>query len=169
VSYSQYQGRSFGRIMHFVHVYCGLNAAEYVTFSTEYSVTLHGKPFATYHWERDVPVFVFEEPAFNEAQERLRAKAIEKSLPQYPNNAQGWMVDAIEAFRNVGMGDPAQSYCNDQYPFPVMGGIIARSMIECCKRLEHRINGDPRVETRDDYLRAVECGTRALREIGLIP
>jgi hypothetical protein len=152
-------------VLHFLRAYCGLNVAETATIG-DGVVMLWGKKFATLHWERDVPVFGFETPEHNEAQERLCIRAVQESLPNYPNNVPGWMMLTIEALRRVGMGDAAQAYCNDRYKPKTMGRVIARDMGECCKRVEHWITDDPRVETREDFLRAIECGVAALRETG---
>jgi hypothetical protein len=58
--YSQYNGKSVGRILHAINMYCGLQIAEEVQVG-DGKVSLHGLPLAEYIWEGgDIPVFNFD-------------------------------------------------------------------------------------------------------------
>lgn len=53
MSYSHYRGKNGGRILHAVHVYCGLNYAEYIKYG-DGKITYQSKPFATYSFPEDI-------------------------------------------------------------------------------------------------------------------
>lgn len=62
--YAKYTGRCAGRILHFIYHYCSLHEAELVSVgytSTDGSEAIkYGQePFASYHWDDDVPVLNF--------------------------------------------------------------------------------------------------------------
>jgi hypothetical protein len=59
--FSEYRGRSVGRLMGVLEVYCGgVSVVEELTFGTN-TIFYRGDVFATYTWEgdTDVPVFTF--------------------------------------------------------------------------------------------------------------
>lgn len=57
--WSKYKGRSCGRIIHAIDMYCGLRIAEEIKIGNG-KIELYGKPFATYTWEdEDVPNISF--------------------------------------------------------------------------------------------------------------
>lgn len=61
--WAKYRGRSTGRVIHFLHAYCGLNIAEMAVIGYG-TISLYGKPFATFVWsnksfQQDVPEFKF--------------------------------------------------------------------------------------------------------------
>jgi hypothetical protein len=57
--WSYYKGRSCGRIIHAIDMYCGLRIAEEIQIGNG-TITLYGKPFATYTWEdEDIPNIIF--------------------------------------------------------------------------------------------------------------
>lgn len=49
--YSNYRGRSAGRIFHYIHQQCGLHYAERVELSGD-SIIYNARPFATVRWVR---------------------------------------------------------------------------------------------------------------------
>lgn len=53
MSYSHYRGRNCERILHAIHIYCGLDYSEYVQIG-DGTITYHRKPFATYTWRDDI-------------------------------------------------------------------------------------------------------------------
>ena len=70
--YSNYRGKSIGRILHYLYKYCGLNVAETALIG-DGKVTYHGELFATYEWSHtyggpDYPHFTFTDNQYNEAQ-----------------------------------------------------------------------------------------------------
>ena len=67
MAYSEYTGRSLGRILHFLAEYCGVSIARDVTFDLGVPVITHrGTSFAEVTWgeddQWDVPTFKFLGP-----------------------------------------------------------------------------------------------------------
>jgi len=60
--YSNYKGRSVGRIVHYIYLYCGINIGEYCQIG-DGTVLYGGKTIATFTWENEgddsVPNFTF--------------------------------------------------------------------------------------------------------------
>lgn len=80
--WSQYKGRSFGRLLNYIDKYCGLYLAERVCYGStndEWPITFNGKPFAkvTYD-ENEVPNFVFalEYEQYEKRQELLKDEMV---------------------------------------------------------------------------------------------
>jgi hypothetical protein len=71
--YSQYRGKSIGRILHYVQEYCGLHIAEHV-FVGEGKVELWSAPFARISWKEtgfegvQVPWFTFVSTTWDKQQ-----------------------------------------------------------------------------------------------------
>jgi hypothetical protein len=57
--YSQYRGQSYGRILHYVNIYCGLRYAEEVAVYTD-KITYHDNLLATFSWEGDTDRATFK-------------------------------------------------------------------------------------------------------------
>lgn len=72
--YSQYEGQSVGRVLHYLYHICGLMIAENCTVSSD-KVEIHGDLVATIDWSEGYPRFHFDNPAtqgyFKQIQEKL--------------------------------------------------------------------------------------------------
>src|SRR5262245_1466338 len=61
--WARYRGRCTGRVLHFLHAYCGLDVAEQAVVDCS-KITYRGLQIATFGWsdsfgQKDVPVFAF--------------------------------------------------------------------------------------------------------------
>ena len=69
--YSEYRGRSIGRVLHALHTYCKVPGLDSSTVG-DGVIKLHGEVIATYKWsddlESDVPEFIFVDKRWNREQ-----------------------------------------------------------------------------------------------------
>lgn len=92
--WGRYQGKSLGKVLHFIQCYCGMPVAELVDVGTNY-VKLSNVKIATYDWKVeslelpngdvlkvDVPVFNFNDQLYSEAQSLKLSEAL-RSLDVY--------------------------------------------------------------------------------------
>lgn len=102
--YSQYRGRSVGRILHALNVYCNLHIAEHASVSENKVYYPSDKLFATFEWEgEDVPVLTFLDH-----NKELYTKNQEEKKP-YLDDTIGWhkklyrdcLVDKLEKMIKV--------------------------------------------------------------------
>lgn len=109
MSWRQYSGHSVGRILHFLHVYCGLDVAEQAVVA-RHTINYRGRDIADYVYsnkfgEEDVPIFTFYCQDYhidwNKGQESKREYAIKSAMDvplsederSYLNN------DAVKVFK----------------------------------------------------------------------
>lgn len=52
--YSKYEGKSIGKMMHFLYHYCGVNVASQAMFDRGDRITLYGRDFASAVWNEEV-------------------------------------------------------------------------------------------------------------------
>jgi hypothetical protein len=83
--YSQYRGKSCGRILHYIYCYCGLTHAEEIMVGVD-SLEYCGTLFATFKWVRDeafdleYPVFSFKKQVYNEEQDEKKIPVVREDL-----------------------------------------------------------------------------------------
>jgi len=89
MAYSGYRGKSIGRMIHYIHKYCGLHYAENVMFG-ENGITYLSRPFATVEWRNtrhksvQVPWFTFskEHERLNGEQSRKKFEVMDKDISE---------------------------------------------------------------------------------------
>ena len=75
--YSNYRGKSTGRVLQYIYIHCGLYYAERVVVAGS-AISCNGEPFATVSWKKegriDVPVFEFTKKfdEYNTKQRHMR-------------------------------------------------------------------------------------------------
>lgn len=158
-AYAGYQGQCIGRVLHFLHHYCGLHIAEHAIVS-EYHVECFGKHLATYTFRGDVPVFTFAEQCFNDEQERKQAEAIADGAPRFPEGTSDAMRAACRAFCSIGDGDPVTNLI-ERYDTT---RALAKSTAKAAERLASWIKGIDHVAPREAYVAAVLADAKALAE-----
>jgi len=153
--YAGCQGQSIGRVLHFLYHYCGLLVAEYAEIGDR-EVKYNGKKIAFFYFRGDVPIFEFVNPDYNEVQSFKRDEAIRDGAPRIPEGTREAVKEAILAFCKIGDANYLE------YP---TSHVAARSISKAASVLETWFDGNLRNMPKEDYLRAIELGVKAMREI----